>query len=49
MLEKALLRGKKLMTKTKDNKVDAIYKALEGRLIYAFPYKHRQILRLIYS
>lgn len=48
-LNEALVRGNKLMTKTKDNKVDVIYKALEAILMHAFFYTHRQIPRLIHS
>lgn len=48
-LDKALLHGNKLTTKTKDNEVGVIYKALDSGLIITFPYRKWQIPRLIYS
>lgn len=42
-LDEALLRGNKLMTKTKDNEVDAIYTALESKLSHAFSYKKQRL------
>jgi len=38
-IEEALVKGNKLTTKTKDDKVNTIYKALEYGLSRAFPYK----------
>jgi hypothetical protein len=42
-LDEALSRGDRLSTKTKDDEVNAIYKALEAGLGHAFPYKNRTL------
>lgn len=49
MLDEALRHENRLMTKSKDNEVNAIYKALKLGLMHAFPYRHQRMLGLIYS
>ena len=48
-LDDALSRGNRLSTKTKDDEVNAIYKALEEGLGHAFPYKKRRLPGVIPS
>jgi hypothetical protein len=42
-LDEALARGNRLSTKTKDNEVEAIYKALDAGLSHVFPYKKHRL------
>jgi len=48
-LDEALVKGNKLITKTKENEVEVIYEALEHGLADAFPYKKTQIPGIIHS
>lgn len=46
-LDEALSRGNQMFTKTKDNKIDAIYKVLEVGLGHVFPCRKRRLPGMI--
>lgn len=48
-LDEALIRGNRMSSKTKEEELDAIYKALESGLSSAFPYKKKRLPGVIPS